>query len=77
MTNRRDVMSDMSGSRELIEEHTANLLYKIEQLLDQVLDLEEQVEDLMAENASLSENLEAAITDYNDVLQELKDRDGI
>lgn len=70
MTNRRDVMSDMSGSRELIEEHTANLLYKIEQLLDQVLDLEEQVEDLMAENASLSENLEAAIIDYNDLLEE-------
>ena len=63
MTNRRNVMSDASGSQQLIEEHTGNLVGEIETLVDLLIDAEETIED----QAKRIDELE---TEYADLLEE-------
>lgn len=48
---------DAEGSRALIDEHAGNLVYQIDRLLDIIADLEQ-------ENSNLSEQLSAAIDDW-------------
>lgn len=62
MTNRRDVMSDTQGEQVLIEEYVSNLVYRIESLVDTVVELEDELEAATALVEKHEEQIEDLLT---------------
>lgn len=73
MTNRRELMMDAEGSRALIYEYADDLVYKIDRLVDTVLDLEDEVNTLEQQNIALASTIETQREEIDDLKWQLKE----